>query len=66
MPEVIVGRPLREFKLANQNRLQPAAVLHLRRREACAPPAASRLGKVRERTFLDLQRPQFLKQLLAG
>src|SRR5580698_5436856 len=66
MPEVIVGRPFRELELPDQDGLKPAAILHFRCGQPCAPPAALRLGKVSERTFLHLQRPQLLEQLLAG
>ena len=34
MPEVIVRRPLREFELPDEDRLHPATVLHLRRRQS--------------------------------
>ena len=44
VPEVIVRRPLREFELPDEDRLHPATVLHLRRRQSYTPPATSRLG----------------------
>ena len=39
VPEVIVGRPLHEFGLADEFRPEPLAILHLRRRKALSPAA---------------------------
>ena len=51
--------------MADQHRLQPPAVLHLRRRQPRAPSAALRLGQIRERALLDFQRAKLLHQLRA-
>jgi len=63
--QVIVGRPFREFELPDEDWLHPPIVFHLGRRQSCTPPATSRLGEVRERTFLALERLQLLEQLPA-
>jgi len=62
MPQVLVRCPLNKFELPHQDRLQPPAVSHLRRREALAPAARLLLGKIREGAVLDFQWPDLLEQ----
>ena len=58
--QVIFARPLQELDLRDQHRLQPTAVLHLRRRQARTPSAALRLREIHERAILDFQPRNFL------
>src|SRR5262245_32531618 len=65
MPQMIVGRPLEKFELTHERWLQPAALRHLRFREALAPSPALRFRKIGERALGDSQTLQFFEELYA-
>src|SRR5713101_4210025 len=53
--EMMVGRPFEEFDHGNELRLEPAAFLHVLGRQAFAPSALTRFGKIPKRGFGDRQ-----------
>ena len=55
MPEMIVGSPFQKLELADQRRLDPPAVRHLRCGQASTPSSALGLRKVGKGAFLDFQ-----------
>src|SRR5579859_7811624 len=63
MPQVIIGRPLGEFELPYQHRLDPLACFHLCRGEPLAPATASGLWEIRERARVDFQTAKPLQQV---
>src|SRR5689334_11091452 len=65
MTEVIVSGPFKELELANEGRLQPLHLGHLRRGEPLSPPAAFRLWQVDERADVGFEPLELLRQLPA-
>jgi len=60
---MVVGGPLEELELADEDRFQPNALGHLRLGEALPLSAALRLWQVREWTVLDLKSFELPEQL---
>ena len=65
MAQVIVGRPLYEFKLPDKKRFQPYAVPHFGRGKPGSPASASGFRKIRKRALVGRDPPEFLRQFLA-
>ena len=61
---MILARPLQELDLGDEDRFQPPAILHLRRRQARTPSPALRFREIHERAILELQPAEFLEELL--
>jgi hypothetical protein len=64
MPKMPLRRPLGEFKLPDQNRFDPATIIHLFVRESLAPAPALRLWEIHERAAGNFKVPKSLKQAL--
>src|SRR6188472_3317450 len=65
VPEMVVRRPLDEFKLTDEDRLQPPALCHLCFRQSLSPSATPGFGKVREGAVANLECRKLLEQLIA-
>src|SRR5437016_6190384 len=65
MTKMFIRRPFHEFKLPNQFRTNPAAVLHLFGRQAQTPAPGSLFRQVRKRTFPGCQFTETVVQLLS-
>src|SRR5450432_293686 len=63
MAQVVVRGPLDKFKLSDQPRFQPSALLHFFRGQALAPAAGVLLWKVGEGARLDFEFRKTLKDL---
>jgi hypothetical protein len=64
MLQMIIRRPLSEFKLSDEHRIEPPTILHFRRRQPLPPSPASIFRKMGKGTFRDLQ-PEGISALAA-
>src|SRR5688572_23820984 len=62
MTKMVFARPFQKFKLADEDRFDPAALLHLLGSKALSPATAFTLRQIRKRTFIDLKRSKLPHQ----
>ena len=63
MTQVVVGRPLEEFKARIEDGTKPDAVLHLLRCKTFAPAAATGFGQIHKRALISIQSLELSERL---